>query len=44
MPLNRLARRIKKKMEAEYGKKKGNQVFYASMNTGKLPAAAKEGK
>lgn len=36
MPLSRKGRKIKRKMEEEYGKKKGDQVFYASENSGKL--------
>lgn len=34
MPLSRKGRKIKAAMEAEYGVKKGDQVFYASENKG----------
>jgi hypothetical protein len=36
MPLTRKGRKIKRAMEEEYGKKKGDQVFYASENKGKI--------
>jgi hypothetical protein len=36
MPLNRKGREIKKNMEHEYGKKKGEKVFYASENKGTI--------
>lgn len=32
MPLTLKGRKIKRKMESEYGKEKGDQVFYASEN------------
>jgi hypothetical protein len=36
MPLTKKGRKIKTAMEKEYGKKKGDQVFYASRNKGTL--------
>lgn len=32
MPLTRRGRKLKRKLENEYGKKKGEQVFYAMEN------------
>ena len=32
MPLTRRGRKLKRKLEAEYGKEKGEQVFYAMEN------------
>lgn len=32
MPLTRKGRKLKRKLEAEYGEKKGEQVFYAMEN------------
>ena len=34
MPLTKKGRKIKRAMTKEYGKKKGEQVFYASQNKG----------
>ena len=39
MPLTKSGRRVKKSMEKQYGKKKGEQVFFASMNKGKKGAS-----
>lgn len=36
MPLSAKGRKIRAAMEREYGKKKGDRVFYASENKGKL--------
>jgi hypothetical protein len=36
MPLTWKMRKIKGKMEEEYGKEKGDRVFYASENEGKF--------
>jgi hypothetical protein len=41
MPLNKKESKIKKAMEKEYGTKKGESVFYASVNKGKLGPASK---
>lgn len=32
MPLTRSGKRVQKKMRKTYGKKKGDEVFYASIN------------
>jgi hypothetical protein len=32
MPLTRAGRKMKKNMDREYGKKKGDRVFYATEN------------
>lgn len=42
MPLTRKGRKIKSAMEREYGKRKGEQVFYASERSGKLRGVAKK--
>ena len=34
MPLTKKGTKIKKAMEKQYGKKRGEQVFYASQNKG----------
>lgn len=36
MPLNKKGKKIKKTMEKEYGKKKGEKIFYASENKGTI--------
>lgn len=36
MPLNAKGKKIKAAMEKEYGKKKGQSVFYASENKGNI--------
>lgn len=41
MPLTKKGRKVKKAMEKTYGKKKGEQVFYASINKGKVKGAHK---
>lgn len=44
MPLSKKGQEVLRKMEKEYGSDKGKQVFYASMNAGKLPKAKMEKK
>ena len=44
MPLNKKGKKIKAKMEKEYGKKKGKQVFYASENKGTIKGVTKKKK
>jgi hypothetical protein len=44
MPLSRKGRKIKKAMEKEYGTKKGERVFYASENKGKIRGLRLGGK
>ena len=41
MPLNTKGKKIKKDMEKRYGKKKGEAVFYAMENSGKLKGVKK---
>ena len=41
MPLNKKGKTIKKAMQKEYGKKKGEQVFYASENKGTIRGVLK---
>jgi predicted ribosome-associated RNA-binding protein Tma20 len=41
MPLNSKGMKIKGAMEKEYGEKKGDQVFYASENKGKIKGVKK---
>lgn len=42
MPLTKKGKKIKRAMEKNYGKKKGDQVFYASENKGKIKGVAKK--
>lgn len=42
MPLNKKGKKIMKAMEHEYGKKKGKEVFYASVNKGKVKGVKKK--
>lgn len=44
MPLTSKGRKIKAAMEREYGKKKGESVFYASENKGTIKGVAKHHK
>jgi hypothetical protein len=41
MPFTKKEAKVKKKMMEEYGDKKGEKVFYASVNKGKLGKASK---
>jgi len=41
MPLTKKGKKIVKKMQKTYGKKKGKSVFYASINKGKIKGAHK---
>lgn len=41
MPLTKKGSKIKSAMTSEYGEKKGKQVFYASINAGKIHGAEK---
>lgn len=41
MPLNKKGKEIKSAMEKEYGSKKGDKVFYASENSGKIKGVTK---
>ena len=44
MPLNKKGKEIKSAMSKEYGKKKGERVFYASENKGTIKGVTKSGK
>ena len=44
MPLNAKGKKIKKAMQKEYGKKKGESVFYASENKGTIKGVVKRKK
>ena len=41
MPLNEKGKKIKKSMRKQYGKKRGEQVFYASKNKGTIKGVEK---
>lgn len=40
MPLTASCLKIRRTMRKHYGEKKGDQVFYASENAGKLPCGS----
>jgi hypothetical protein len=44
MPLNSKGKKIKAKMEKQYGSKKGQSIFYAMENSGKLKGITKASK
>lgn len=44
MPLTKKGKEIKKAMDKEYGKKKDDQVFYATENKGKIKGVTKTEK
>lgn len=41
MPLTKKGRKIERAMDKEYGKKKGEKVFYASANKGTIRGVEK---
>lgn len=41
MPLTKKGQKIKKAMQKEYGKEKGERVFYATENKGKIKGVTK---
>lgn len=41
MPATKKGEKIKRAMKKEYGEKKGEQVFYASANKGKIKGVRK---
>lgn len=43
MPLTPKGKKIKASMDEEYGKKKGDAVFYASINKGTVKGAERKG-
>ena len=42
MPLNKKGKKIKTSMTKKYGKKKGQAIFYAMENSGKLKGVKKK--
>lgn len=42
MPLTNKGEKIKKAMVQQYGKKKGEKIFYATENKGKIKGVAKK--
>lgn len=42
MPLTKKGRKIKRAMKKQYGAKKGERVFYASENTGRIKGVARK--
>jgi hypothetical protein len=44
MPLNAKGKKIKAAMKQQYGKKKGESVFYAAENKGAIKGVTKKGK
>ena len=44
MPLNKKGKDIMKSMKARYGSKKGEQVFYATKNKGKIKNVEKKSR
>jgi|TARA_R100000482_G_scaffold69483_1_gene26184 hypothetical protein len=44
MPLNKKGNKIMKSMTDQYGPKKGKEVFYASLNKGKIKGVKKKTK
>ena len=42
MPLTKKGRKIKAAMEKQYGKKRGERVFYASENKGNIKGVARK--
>ena len=44
MPLTKKGKKIKSAMQEQYGKDKGEQVFYASQNAGTIEGVEKKKK
>lgn len=44
MPMTEKGKKIKAAMKKQYGKKKGEQVFYATENKGTIKGVTKKGK
>lgn len=44
MPLTKKGKKIKAAMQKQYGKEKGEEVFYASENAGTIKGVAKRKK
>jgi hypothetical protein len=44
MPLTKKGKKIRSAMQEQYGKKKGEQVFFASQNAGRISGTEKKSK
>jgi hypothetical protein len=44
MPLTTKGKKVKAAMQKQYGKERGERVFYATENKGKVKGLAKKGK
>ena len=44
MPLTPKGKKIEEAMKKEYGPKRGEQIFYASKNSGRITGVEKKGK
>jgi hypothetical protein len=44
MPLNKKGKKIKTAMQEQYGKKKGEAIFYASENKGTIKGVMKKSR
>jgi hypothetical protein len=44
MPLTKKGAKVKRAMQKQYGKKKGERVFYASANKGTIKGVEKKSK
>ena len=44
MPLNSKGKKIRRAMRKSYGKKRGDRVFYASQNSGKIKGTHRKRK
>jgi hypothetical protein len=42
MPLSKKGKKIKRAMQEQYGKEKGEQVFYSSQNKGNIKGTEKK--
>ena len=43
MPMSKAGRKIKSSLKDQYGSKKGEKIFYAMENKGKIPGMSKGG-
>jgi len=43
MPLTKKGEKVKRAMQKQYGKERGERVFYASENKGSIKGVAKKG-
>lgn len=44
MPLTKKGEKVKKAMQKQYGKERGERVFYAAENKGTIKGVAKKGR